>query len=69
MTLVILPGASLMEITPLGDGVRVRCPDCGNEQEYRGNGHRAFTHEDRCPVHARIQRAIHIYERDEVKRG
>jgi predicted RNA-binding Zn-ribbon protein involved in translation (DUF1610 family) len=69
MKLLILPGASLMELTPLDGGVRVRCPGCGNEQEYRGKGHREFTHRDLCPIHARIEQAIHVYERDEVKRG
>jgi predicted RNA-binding Zn-ribbon protein involved in translation (DUF1610 family) len=66
---LFLPGASLMEITTLADGVRVRCPGCGNAQEYRGKGHREFTHEDRCSVYTRIKQAIQIYERDEVKRG
>jgi predicted RNA-binding Zn-ribbon protein involved in translation (DUF1610 family) len=69
VTLFILPGASLMKITLLDDGVRVRCPGCGNEQEYRGKGHREFRHEDRCSVYARIERAMDIYGRDEVKRG
>lgn len=69
MKLLILPGASLMEIAPLDDGVRVRCPGCGNEQNYRGKGYREFRHGDRCPVHARIEQAIEVYERDEVKRG
>jgi predicted RNA-binding Zn-ribbon protein involved in translation (DUF1610 family) len=66
---LILPGASLMEITPLADGVRVRCPGCGNEEEYRDTGHREFRHEDRCAVYARIEQALRIYEQDEVKRG
>ncbi len=66
---MFLPGASLMEVTPIADGVRVRCPGCGNAREYRGNGHREFTHEDRCSVYRRITQAMHIYERDEVKRG
>jgi predicted RNA-binding Zn-ribbon protein involved in translation (DUF1610 family) len=66
---LFLPGASLMEITPLADGVRVRCPGCGHEQEYRGKGHREFRHDDHCSVYARIEQALHIYERDEVKRG
>ena len=69
MQIIILPGASLMEITPLNDGVRVRCPGCGNVEEFHGKGERAFAHEDRCPVHARIEKAIRRYERDEVKRG
>jgi len=69
VTLFILPGASLIEITQLADGVRVRCPGCGNEQEYRGKGHREFRHEDQCSVYARIEQAVHICERDEVKRG
>jgi predicted RNA-binding Zn-ribbon protein involved in translation (DUF1610 family) len=69
MRTIILPGASLMEITPLDDGVRVRCPGCGNEQEYRGKGLRSFQHGKRCPVYARIEEAIGIYERDMVKQG
>lgn len=69
VTLLVLPGASLMEVTQLADGVRVRCPGCGNEQEYCGKGHREFTHGYKCSVYARIERAIHLYERDEVKRG
>lgn len=69
MKTIILPGASLMEITPLDDGVRVRCPGCGHEQQYRGKGHREFQHGKRCPVYARIEQAMNVYERDEVNRG
>ena len=69
MKVLIIPGASLMDITPLDNGVRVRCPGCGSEQEFRGKGHRKFTHERRCPVYAQIERAVDVYERDVVKRG
>ena len=69
MKLLIIPGASLMQITPIADGVRVRCPGCGIERELRGKGHREFAHKDRCPVYEKIERAVHVYERDEVKRG
>jgi predicted RNA-binding Zn-ribbon protein involved in translation (DUF1610 family) len=60
---VLFPGASLMEITPLDDGLRVRCPGCGNEQVYRGDRVRDFGHEDGCPVYARIQQAQRVVNR------
>ena len=66
---MFLPGASLMEITPLADGVRVRCPGCDHEQDYRGTGHREFTHGKRCSIYKRIEQAIEVYKRDEVNRG
>jgi uncharacterized protein (DUF983 family) len=69
MKVILLPGASLMVITPINDGVRVRCPGCGCEQDYRGTGHRAFRHADGCPTYARIERASEQYARDEVRRG
>ena len=58
-----------MEITPLDDGVRVRCPGCGHEQVYRGTGDRAFAHGDQCSVYAQIIRAMDIYRREVVKHG
>jgi predicted RNA-binding Zn-ribbon protein involved in translation (DUF1610 family) len=62
---LIFPGASLMEITPLDDGVHVRCPGCGAVRIYRDADHRgAFLHEDGCPIFARIQRATEQYERN-----
>jgi hypothetical protein len=65
MKLLVFPGASLMEITPLDDGgLLVRCPGCGHEQVFRGTGERGFTHGERCPVFAKIDRAMH-----EVQRG
>lgn len=67
--MLVLPGASLMEITPLADGVRVRCPGCGNEEEYRGTGDRRFMHEADCSVHQQIARAMRLYVRDVVRHG
>jgi len=67
---MFIPGASLMEITPCADGgLRVRCPGCGHEEDYRGTGHRVFQHADHCAVYARIAEAIEIYRRDVVKQG
>lgn len=54
----IIPGASLMRITPTADGLRMTCPGCRVSQDYRGAGHHAFPHGDDCPIHARIVRAL-----------
>ena len=72
MKVLLLPGLSLMELTPIGDGaVRLRCPGCGSVAVLRieETGTRAFVHEDDCPVHARIEAAIAAYERQHVNRG
>lgn len=71
---VVFPGASLMDVTPVAGGLRVECPGCGAMQVFTPprNGehqHWAFTHEDECPVHARIEAAIARYERRVVRRG
>lgn len=73
-TVLLFPGASLMEITPLSSGVQVRCPGCGAVQRFLLSemgtaGHVAFTHEDGCAVHSRIQAAIQQYERGVVNYG
>ena len=68
MKVVLFPGASLMEITSLEDGVRVRCPGCDKEQDYHDDMSGDFVHEDRCPVHARIKEAVRLYTR-EANRG
>jgi len=71
--LVLLPGASLMEMTPVAGGLNVRCPGCGAEQLFAdgavGTTSAAFVHADRCPVHRRIEQAIKRYERATVRRG
>ena len=69
MKVLVLPGASLMEVTLLNDGVRLRCPGCGTEQVYREGGSQEFVHEDACPVYSRIANAVARYEREVVKRG
>ncbi len=56
---VVMPGASLMDITPKPWGVEVRCPGCGNVQYFNvTSGSVAFIHEDDCEVHAQIRSAL-----------
>ena len=71
---VLFPGASLMEITDVAGGLQVRCPGCGVTERYRvkvatGVRREDFTHEDKCPVHARIEATIRCYERETVRHG
>ena len=64
--LLVFPGASLMDIHVVPEGVRVACPGCGVVQVFTAvgvTGSAAFVHEDDCPVHARIREAIRRYER------
>ena len=71
-TIVLIPGATLLDITPTSYGVTVRCPGCEHVQHFTtstGTRHATFLHEDDCPVHARILHAIATYERDTVRRG
>jgi hypothetical protein len=65
VTIVILPGASLLDIRWLADGTTlVRCPGCGATLVYTVQSagavsHMAFVHEeDDCPVLARIEAAL-----------
>ncbi|PYR51781.1 MAG: hypothetical protein DMF89_04680 [Acidobacteria bacterium] len=61
-TIVIFPGASLMNIQPLTDGVTlVGCPGCGAVQIFVVGQppFTAFVHEDdTCPILRRIQAAM-----------
>lgn len=66
LTIVILPGASLLDIQPLADGMTlVRCPGCGATRVFTARpagaaiSHVAFVHEeDDCPVLVRIEAAL-----------
>ena len=67
LTLLVLPGASLMEMRTLGTGITlVRCPGCGatkvfTAQPAGGVTSAAFVHEDdACPVLRRIQAALQM---------
>jgi hypothetical protein len=60
-----IPGASLMEIKPLGrDRVHVRCPGCGNERTYdlSDSGDRGFWHEEHCQTYDQIEEAQRLYD-------
>ena len=61
--MVMMPGASLMEITTVPGGLNVRCPGCGEslvicDSEVEKGGNMSLAHEDDCPVYARINDAI-----------
>jgi hypothetical protein len=65
LTIVIMPGASLLDIRSLAEGVAlVRCPGCCATMVLTsrwggGASHMAFVHEDPdCPVLARIEAAL-----------
>ena len=65
VTLILFPGASLMEIRSLAVGVTsVRCPGCGaimvlTSKRARSPSHLAFIHEDPdCPILARIEATL-----------
>ena len=67
LTIVILPGASLLDIQPLApDMTLVRCPACGATKVFRARSagavsHVAFVHaDDECPVLARIESALAV---------
>ena len=64
-TVVLLPGASLMDIRPLAESMTlVRCPGCGATRLFTSGpagvtAHVAFVHEDdACPIFVRIQAAL-----------
>jgi hypothetical protein len=75
MTRVLFfPGASLMDIRPIPDGVEVRCPGCGAVQTFAFPDQpdatsATFQHEAGCRVYKRIRRAIAMYERAVVRWG
>lgn len=71
MSVVLVPGASLMDITATEAGAIIRCPGCGGWIEVRvgDDGSRPMTHEDECPVLARIEAAIAAYTRRTVRQG
>ncbi len=65
LTIVLVPGASLMDIRQLAVGmVRVRCPGCGATMVMTARSAGAasqltFVHEDaECPVLVRIEAAL-----------
>lgn len=55
---IVFPGASLMDITPDGGGLRVRCPGCGREQVYDGGDAAEFVHESGCDVERRVRNGL-----------
>jgi hypothetical protein len=62
-TVLFLPGASLLDILPLTDGMAlVRCPGCGATKVFTARpaaGHEVFVHElHDCPVLARIEAGL-----------
>ena len=72
--IMVMPGASLMEITTVPGGLNVRCPGCGEslyvrDERARCGGTMSLAHEDDCPVYARINDAIERYERNLVRYG
>lgn len=72
-TVLVFPGASLMDISAGPEGIAVRCPGCEARELWRPEAGafrvEAFHHEDGCPVHARILVAIRQYARQAVRRG
>jgi len=56
--IIVLPGASLMDIRPRSWGVEVRCPGCGNTQFFTTSGAATFVHEDGCEIYSRIRAAL-----------
>jgi uncharacterized protein (DUF983 family) len=69
--LVVMPGASLLELTPVASGLRVRCPGCGQVRVFADDttGPACFVHGDGCSVHRQIVDALRHYERTTVRRG
>ncbi len=57
---LVLPGASLMELTPVAGGVRVYCSGCCAECIVPfGSDPAVFVHADTCcPIHRVIERAF-----------
>lgn len=68
---IVMPGASLLELTPVAGGVHIHCPGCHTVQVFADDaaGTTGFVHGDGCPVHRQIADALRIYERDTVRRG
>jgi hypothetical protein len=69
---VVMPGASLLTLTPVPGGLRVECPGCHAVQMFADDaaGTIGFVHADTgCPVHRQIAAALREYERTEVRRG
>ena len=63
VTLLVLPGLSLMETRSLGVGMAlVRCPACGATKVFTarpGGSPVEFVHErDDCPIRVRIEAAL-----------
>jgi len=54
---IMFPGASLMRITPLDDGLHVSCPGCRREQTYHGERAAEFVHDAGCPVEELVRHA------------
>jgi hypothetical protein len=68
IVIMTFPGASLMEISAVEGGVRVRCPGCEQVTVYRGT-FSDFGHADGCPVHTRIAEALRLYDQQVVRCG
>lgn len=69
---LVMPGASLMQIMPVAGGLRVHCPGCNAEQVFAAataETTAAFVHADGCPVHRRIEDALSRYAHSPVQRG
>jgi hypothetical protein len=66
---IVMPGASLMEITFVAGGARVRCPGCDADQEFRTGtaSPAAFVHFEGCPVYRRILNALEQFERTALR--
>ena len=72
--IMLMPGASLMELTTVPGGLNVRCPGCGeslyvSDEQARSGGNLSLAHEDDCSVYARINDAIERYDRNVVRYG
>jgi hypothetical protein len=67
MRILLFPGASLMQLTPVAGGLRVRCPGCGHTEIVRDNQRAVdFRHRDgRCPVLRRLEAAERRLPRQE----
>ncbi len=63
MKIFNFPGASLLELTAVADGLRVRCPGCEVVVVMRGDQADVFTHADGCPVYTRIKKGLRRYAR------
>lgn len=61
---LLVPGASLLEVTPVAGGLRVRCPGCCTEYLVPpGSEMPTFVHADNgCPVLRTIADALARFE-------